>query len=205
MPVEQRKNNLFLRLLSKYITYVAIFLGIGLVVLGFMFILRPKYNANKAQPELTLTYQQEQLDQRKAKLDQLNDLIADYKNLPTSHFKKVNELLPSENEGPLIFTHLSAIAKAHDSALISASVNEVGGRDLVDLLINENVSKPTNLQIIQVNAEFLGKSGVGSYEYYKELLDAFQRSVKLFDIENISFSPEAANFSLNARTYYLQN
>ena len=205
MPIEQKKNNLFLRLLSKYIIYLAVFLGMILCILGFIFILKPKYQSNKAKPELTLSYQQEQLDKRKTKLNQLNDLIADYKKLPASLFVKVNELLPDENEGPLIFTHLSAIAKAHDSVLLSAIVNEVGGRDLVDLLIAENNTKPANIQIIQVNANFLGKSGVGSYEYYKELLDAIQRSVKLFDIENISFSPESDNFNLNARTYYLQN
>jgi uncharacterized membrane-anchored protein YhcB (DUF1043 family) len=204
MPIEQKKNNLILRLLSKYISYLAVILGVVLCVLGFIFILRPKFQSNKAKPELTLSYQQEQLETRKAKLNQLNDLITDYKKLPASHFSKVNELLPDQNDGPLIFTHLSAIAKAHDSVLLNASVSEVGGRDLVDLLIAENSAKPANIQIVQVNASFLGKSGVGSYEYYKELLDAIQRSVKLFDIENISFSPDSANFNMNARTYYLQ-
>lgn len=205
MPIEQKKNNIFMKLLSRYIYWVAVLLAIILVVTGYMFILQPKISEQKNNPDLTLEYQQEILNERQRKVQQLNNLIADYKKLPNSHFAKINELLPSANEAPILFTHLSGLAKANDTILLNVSASELADRDLTTLFITEGVAAPKDLKIIDVTADFLGKVGNDSYPYFKQLVGAMEKNIRLFDIQHISFSPALASFSFSARTYYLQN
>ncbi len=205
MPIEQKKNNIFMKLLSRYIYWVAALLGIALLAVGYIFLLQPKIFEHRDNPELTLEYQQSVLDQRQQKVKQLNNLITDYKRLPASHFAKINELLPSANEAPVLFTHLSGLAKANDSVLLNASASELGDKDLITLLVTEGVTAPKDLRVVEVNADFLGKVGNDSYSYFKQLVSALEKNIRLFDIQYISFSPELANFSFTARTYYLNS
>lgn len=204
MPIEQKKNNIFMKLLYRYIYWVAVLLAILLVGAGYMFILQPKISEHKNNPELTLEYQQTVLEERQEKLQQLNSLISDYKKLPSSHFTKINELLPSANEAPILFTHLAGLAKANDSVLLNVSVSELGEKDLTTLLITESVAAPKDLRIAEVTADFLGKVGNDSYPYFKQLVGAIEKNIRLFDIQHITFSPTLATFNFLARTYYLQ-
>lgn len=205
MPIEKPKNNIFMKILSRYIYWVASLLAIALVVAGYIFILQPKITKYKNTPELTLEYQQQILNERQEKVQQLNNLITDYKKLPNSHFTKINELLPHANEAPILFTHLSGLAKANDSALLNVSASELGEKDLTTVFVTEGVTTPKDLKIIDVTADFLGKVGNDSYPYFKQLVGAIEKNIRLFDIQYISFSPTLSNFSFNARTYYLQN
>lgn len=205
MPIEQKKSNILMKFLSRYIYWVAGLLSILLIGLGYMFILKPKIYEHKKIPELTLEYQQEILNQRQRKLQQLNNLIVDYKKLPNSHFNKINELLPSANEAPILFTHLSGLAKANDTVLLNVSVSELGDRNLTTLFVTEGMAVTKNLKVIDVTANFMGKVGNDSYSYFKQMLNAIAKNIRLFDIQYISFSPTLSNFSFNARTYYLKD
>ncbi len=205
MPIEQKKNNIFMKFLSHYIYIVAVLLAVVLIGAGYLFILQPKIFEHKNNPELTLEYQQKILEERKEKLQQLNSLISDYKKLPNSHFAKINELLPTANEAPIIFTHLSGLAKANDSVLLNASVSELGDRNLTTLFITEDIVVPKDLRIAEVTADFMGKVGNDSYPYFKQLVGAIEKNIRLFDIQHIAFSPTLATFSFLARTYYLQS
>lgn len=205
MPIEKKKNNLFMKFISRYIVYLGVLLVVVLITVGFVFVLWPKWNSHKNNPELTLAYHQEALKTRQEKLNQLNDLIADYKNLPASHFKKINELLPSANEAPILFTHLSGLAKLNNTVLMNVTANDVGDRDLTTLLVTEGITTPKNLKVVDVAATFLGKTEVDNYSYFKQLVKAIQQNVRLFDIQYIIFTPSLTNFSFNARTYYLEN
>lgn len=205
MPIEKPKNNIFLKILSRYIYWIASLLAIALVVAGYVFVLQPKISKYKNTPELTLEYQQQILNERQEKVQQLNNLITDYKKLPNSHFAKINELLPHANEAPILFTHLSGLAKANDTVLLNVSASELGEKDLTTVFVTEGVTTPKDLKIIDVTADFLGKVGNDSYPYFKQLVGAIEKNIRLFDIQYISFSPTLASFSFNARTYYLQN
>jgi hypothetical protein len=204
MPIENKKNNLFLKLLSRYIYLVAILLAVVLLVVGYIFILQPKISLNKNNPELSLEFQEKVLTERKEKLQQLNNLIDDYKKLPNSHFAKINELLPLSNEAPILFTHLSGLAKANDTVLLNVATNELGNNELITLFVNEGLVAPKDLKVIEITADFLGKVGNDSYPFFKQLVRAIEKNIRLFDIQYITFSPTLANFTFTARTYYLQ-
>lgn len=203
MPVKEKKTNIILVWITAQLTWVASILVIILLLVGYFWIISPKIKSGQDRPEGTLEEAKGELATQQAKLDQLQDLIQDYKSLSPAHFKKVEEFLPTSNDGPIIFTHLDALARANDSALLNVSVSELSDREVIEQKVKGELDLPENIKVVTVVAEFLMAPGAGNYPFFKQLITSIEDNIRLFDIEYINFSPIMESMNINASTYYL--
>jgi len=203
MPVKEKKTNRILIWISVQLTWVAGALVIILLIAGYFWVISPKIKSGQDKPEESLEQVRSDLSAQQAKLNQLSDLIQDYKSLSPAHFKKIEEFLPTSNDGPIIFTHLDALARANNSALLSVSVSELNEREAIEQKVKGELDLPANIKVIDVAAEFLMTPGAGNYPFFKQLITSIENNIRLLDIEYIDFSPTMESININAKTYYL--
>lgn len=204
MPVKEKKMNILVIWINAHLALVAAGLVIILLVAGYLIVLGPKWRVNEDQPEFSLTRVQQELDNQQAKLQQLENLIKEYKSLPAAHFTKVAEFLPADNDAPILFTHLDAIAKVNDSALLNVAVAEVSDRELIEQRVREGLNLPNNIKVVNLTADFLVPPGSGGYPFFEDLITSVENNLRLLDIEYINFSPLLTSITVNAKTYYLE-
>ena len=196
------KNKVDIKLLlHKYLLWISMALSIFIFILGYALVIQPKLSKAKTDPNQSLQYVVQDLQSWDAKLKKLNSLTSRFKAFPPSHLRRVKEMLPTEFEAPLLYVHLDALAKANNSALLSVSVGDAGALNTEKALVDPN---GFNLHAIDVQASFLLNPGNYDYAYYKQLLNAIENDLRLFDIESISYAPQMQSLDVSGKMYYLK-
>lgn len=104
--------------------------------------------------------------------------------------QRVKNILPSEPDVPGIFVEMDALAKANGMALVS-----------VDTVANDKEASPTGVKTVRVALNIAG----GTYKQFYQLLDDMQRSMRLADIQSITFTPGTGSFGVVLFVYYFDD
>lgn len=187
----------------RYFKLLVVLLFFILLVPGYLFFIRPEYEAYQENRDI-FTSQEQSLAQKKAQLLEYKKNLMSYENINPADRQKIEEVLPYGSGEPDLYVNLASLA----STL---------GAELVDLRIQINESKtgPTtdNLLIKDkplANAVTLRTTLVEmrlanmSYAKVKSCFDLLEHNSKLLDVQSFNFNPAEGVLSLSLSTYYLK-
>ncbi len=198
----QRKPNKILIFISTHFKWVVVAVAVFWLILGYVLILHNKIFSEQESVGKMQMQLEEQIAQKRKQLEKLDKLFKEYQSLDRNHFYKLARILPKEAEGPLVFAQLDALARANESVLMSVQVSEISEQNLNNLKLQEGITFPPGVKLVSVEASLLGKSGREGYGFYKKLLESVENNLRLFDLENITFSPDSSMINLSGVVYY---
>jgi hypothetical protein len=174
------------------IKIIIIFIALILGGLMYWLLISPQYLKLKtAQIDLELSQQDFQL--KNQQLADLQEVQTSYQQLNMNDLNKLDAILPSKQDVPEIVLQMKTIVEKSGFILSAIEINE----SKVNTKSKEVVHP--ELGILKVDLKLAG----GDYVRFKKLLDNFETSLPLVDIQTISFPQTLDSFNLNLQTYYL--
>jgi Tfp pilus assembly protein PilO len=192
--------------------------------LGFLFFLRPKLAEIQKVGVFDLRRTKDELALKETILSSTQELVSKYEELQLDEVAKLKALLPTEAGIPDLFVQIEAIAIASKFELANVSFAEpsaerttqagAAATDEEGLTAKtQPAAAPTapstpkaltGESIKKINVTF-SVAGDGGYDSFKTFLSTVESSVRLLDIQSISYTPsEDGQYQINAVTYYFQ-
>ncbi len=167
--------------MNRSIITILLFLGaIGLIS---SFVL-PKYQEGQALQQKIIQARQE-LQVKDEYITSLYDLSSELEK-HKEEMAKIDTALPSEPSLPVLFNFFQQVSAQNGLILKNITVN-----------VTPN-SEDSEIQEIDIQL-----SVIGSYSSFKNFLFNLEKSARLFEVENISFSlgEEESSFNLGLKTH----
>lgn len=216
MKLPPSVRNLITQLLTTQFRYVLIGVSVIILLLGFLLLLQPQLENVQQQGVGQLQEVEDRLDQRRRYLVQLQEMVKEYQDVIGEQSIPITEILPAEPEIGKLFLTFEQLLKDVGLSLDSVAVTK--GQSLGATTGTTGTKTTGTSSTIQVLDVSLGIGGTIDYEKFKRLMTNFQRSVRIFDVPQITFNPVSADdtavagttaaatsqMSLEVKTYYLE-
>lgn len=178
----KKKLNIFL---NNNFKWFMMFVVLLIFVLGYFFILKPKYEETLKLTQVITRRDELDIDKKQQDLESIKDFLLSYSKIEKKYMDKVQKILPSKYNQEELFTEFNHIV----------SKNEL-------LLKNISISGITDLGKLKQISVRLEVSGV-DYRAFKNLLHSLETNLKLIDVVNVNFNPTARTSAILINTYYL--
>ena len=191
-PKKIRKTTKLDIFMYKYSFLVLIFFLGAILLLGFVLLLKPKYE------EVMITYAQEYEKKKteagilKLNETKLTQFIRDFEIITDEEKKMIENLIPGKNNYELIYAEMERLIENNGLILKSVSVNHV---EEDKRNVNASNSKIGKMEV-EIIVEGLDYGG------FKRLLFSLERSMKLIDVQEVNFEPGQFSATLKFFTYY---
>ncbi len=129
--------------------------------------------------------------QSEAKLKNQKDLIASYAALSAEVKTKLITALPDKPEVPALIAGIDAIVAQAGMQTVAMDIKPV----------KDGLKTMPEVGVLNIALNVSG----GDYSALKRLLAGLEHTLRIADVLALSFSPENATYSLNARVYYLKS
>ena len=194
-------------LLVRYFKWLIAFLVLVVFILGYFFLLKPKYEEiAKLTGDGQLSQEQEYLERREY-LDKLKNLVAVFQSVKSSEIKKIDYILKPKDVPEELFSQVEAIVKKNGLLLKSLKI-ESGGEESKDS--SQKVSRTTEEKTEVALPPEIGKTKatleVLGVDYFglKSLLASMENNLMLMDVASVNFAPEGNSAQLTFYVYYLK-
>lgn len=191
--------------LIQYFHIVAIVIVVAFVLLSFIFILKPKYDAIQTGIDISndnMELEREALEKYNFRLD---GYISSFDKIKKKSKDRLSILLPNEDFKENLFIQFEDMAK--EQGLLMTSLNIVT-TDVESILNPKPNTKPIDSKnsstlpegvgVVTINMNITGLD----YEGFKEYLKDIESNLRIMDINNIAYSNEAKTLSLSISTYF---
>jgi len=208
-------------LLIKYFKIIVIIIVIVILVIGFLFIIKPKWEEVKETGVFDLNMEKEKRDENEFYLSKLKKSLEKFNKINQEDIDNLSKIIPDKKEIPQLFVILEDLVNSQALSLDSVSFSEGGtlskneklDEDFLSSLnakqakaiSNSAVSK--NIYILDIS---LNISGGRDYNDFKKLLDTIEKEQRIMDIASLSFNPGTQgavesnmSFSISLKTYYI--
>lgn len=178
---------------------LATFLSMALIfLLGYFFLLGPKYQELKTGGQFDLETKQAELANLEQQLENLKVLRQNLADLEKQDLSGLQSILPTKQDLPGLLVQMEKIASENDFALLNISFMPAPATAKGQTGGNSGLKK-LNLAVSLTG---------GNYSDLLRLLDDFEYNLRLLDVTSINFAPNQAkasdsSYSLNLTTYYL--
>jgi Tfp pilus assembly protein PilO len=195
---ESSKKNNNLEVVKKFLVknfyLVVILLVVIILLLGFIFLLKPRYEKVIGNDSYSKEQLQKDEDASKEYLSQINTLLNMYNSISKDDISKINTILPNCGSNEDIIAQIDYLIKKNGLRLNSISISEKNeskktGNAPKVAVKTDNSSSEVHTVVASINV-----SGA-DYKAFKNLLNIFETNSRLMDIKKIDFAP--AKFSLN--------
>lgn len=196
----QKNRDSLNSLLKTYFSLFMLLLVILVLAVGYLLILKPKYQATLKTINDNYAQQQEYYASQNEKLANLKALNEFYKKIGSADLAKFNSLLPDQYAKERLFGELEETITRN--GFVVKSIN------LVDSDSQEPGAEGAAAEAGQTISPQLGQIKVqlslGAVDYigFKNLLRLLEANLRLFDVTQVSFSPDSEATSLTLTTYY---
>ena len=123
-----------------------------------------------------------------AAMSQTDSVVREYNAINPQLKEKVRSMVPAEVDMPGIMVQVDAIAAANGLVLVS-----------VDVAVDEKAATTAGAKAVKIAMNLAG----GPYDSLKGFLRDVERSVRLFDVDSVTFSPENASYGVTMTGYAL--
>lgn len=179
------------RLFIKYHKLAGLAVAAILLLTGFLFALKPKYDQVKLAGALNIKTNQEQLSANLEYLKQLRQFQKNYNQLSDEDIIKLNFALPKLEDIPGLFVQLENLARLSGFNLLSADISAV-----------ENV-RDRNRELAGIKKQNIAITVEGgNYSAFKNLLKEIELNLRLLDVNSINFTSGSNLYTVNLSTYY---
>ncbi len=181
----------------KFFNLIVVITAILILIIGFLYILRPKYDNIVKGIQLTIEEKENDKVVMERYITRLQSYQESYNSISNSNKEAINKMIPEEYDKEELFAYMDNLAKHIGLTLDSASIGEAKKKGSV---LDLEQSKTGLIQEIEMSLSF---SGV-DYRTLKQVLAAFENSLRLIDVRNIAFSPSENSLSVELTTYYIK-
>ncbi|OGF26023.1 hypothetical protein A2331_02210 [Candidatus Falkowbacteria bacterium RIFOXYB2_FULL_34_18] len=200
---ENKKNpliSLVNNFLLQYFKMVLIGFTILTLLLGYFFVLKPKYTQIKKDVALTNENTKNTSDNLKNYLLALNKYIKDYEKVESGVQEKISKVLPVGSNKESMYVLIEQIAKNENLFLTSLEITDSSIKAKTSEKNKDVSGVPGELGIISIDLSFMG----GGYTNLKSLLNVLEQNLQIMDVRSINFNPSNSAISLSLDTYYLK-
>lgn len=162
--------------------------AVAYAVGAYFLFLVPKISPLMKGGEYDFSYIRAQLTDDENYAQKLKDTIDAFAKISDEQQLRVSSIMPYDGDIPGLFVQLDEVAKANKMLLMS-----------VDSSVDEKSVTPQGRKTIRVSVNVSG----GDYEQFKLYLADMEKSVRLFDIQNLSFQPDSSNYGFILKTYFI--
>ncbi len=174
--------------LVKALPAITAVLAIAYLAAAYFLLFMPKIGPLLAGGSLDTKAIEQRIADDEAYLKQIVASAQTFKKLNPERKEKLQAIVPLQPGVPDIYVQLDALARAHDLVLVS-----------VDAVPDEKVMSPTGRRAVRSAVNVVG----GTYEQFKLFLMDLERSLRVFDVQAVVFTPGSGNYGLVLRAYYL--
>lgn len=205
--ISQKENKSFflslLNFLGRNFFWVAFLVSILILVLGFIFLIKPKYE----QITKGLINQNEEQDQflslikeSKEYLKDVNDLGDIYKEISKEEFDKINRILPECGMHEELFSQMDNIIKKNGLLLTSISIKPESYPAQMETVDSQQVDSDKQKKKITLSFSLGGINYIGLKNFLKDI----ESNLRIMDATSLSFDPANDFLSINIQTYCLE-
>jgi len=189
---QQKSKNDFNLFLNNYFNVLMVVFVILILAFSYALILKPKFNRTMNAIEENIEQQQLLYSSQQRKLNSLKLVSELYGKINESDLERFNSVLPNEYIQERLFGEVEEIIS--DSGFVLNTV-QIATRDL-----EEEVSSQTVREI-----EMTLSLSTIDYVGFKNLLRILEKNLRLFDIDEVDFSPSGNAATIRLTTYYYKN
>lgn len=192
-PIGQKNNHSVVSVGSFLNHYFNAFLSLALIIflaVGYFALLRPKFEATRANLQASISDQQKIYAQQEARLASLRGMAEIYKKIDAGDLNKFNKFLPDTYAPEQLFGELEEIISKQGLLLSSIS--------LTPPVETASSTLPASVGSLSIDLSL----GAVDYRGLKNLLNTLETNLRLFDVTNVSFSPASEAAQLQVDTYY---
>jgi Tfp pilus assembly protein PilO len=199
---------------NKFYKIINLILLVGIVAVGYIYLLQPKISAIRESVNSFLPQKQEEfatLEEYGRKLNALETQVADYLGENQSGLNRLKEILPTASDMPELLVQLDKLVAKSGFSFSSIGFSEselAAEQNGQGSPASETEQLLSRLKIVNITLNVAG----GGYEEFLKLVANIESHVRLLDLVSANFSlPEASEgeiqgtYSLQLRTYYLPN
>lgn len=210
MNSDKYKTKLFFNKISFLLVKNFNFLIIIIVFLSLLFIiiviLKPKYSNIQEKVEEFSVITEEEYPEKIKRYKRLSEYIDVYNEIEAREVEKIDTMLSEQGVREELFTRLESIIKKNGLILVSIVIKDdsstqksVSKKSLALGEVDEGErSVSSKIGKIKTDLSITGVDYIG----LKNLLKVFENSIKIMDIEHISFSPSNESLELQVSSYY---
>ncbi|MCK5061113.1 hypothetical protein KAR28_01025 [Candidatus Parcubacteria bacterium] len=181
----------------KFFNLIVVTVAVLILAVGFLYILRPKYNNIVKGIQLTIEEKENDKTVMERYITRLKSYQKSYNSISIRDKEAINKMIPEEYDKEELFAYMDNLAKHIGLTLNAASIMEdkkkLGALDMKE-------SKEKEIQEIEMSLNF---SGV-DYRGLKQILTAFENSLRLIDVQTVAFSPDDNSLAVELTTYYIK-
>jgi len=191
-------------LLDRYFGLINLGIFILLVLLGFFFLLFPKYNAIVDKRELLNDNKAKELSVKQAYLEKLDQYRAEYEAISQANRTKIENMLLAEEDIEDTFIKMEEWLDGQGLIIESIRLTKTDGKQAVGSRRASTDKVETALSdeigILKMDISLSGLD----YQGVKQLVRSLESDLDILDIESLSFSLNDAGANLSIKTYYLK-
>jgi len=195
--VDQKYIQLLKTNVYKFFNLIVVIIAVVILVIGFLYIVRPKYNNIVKGIQLTIEEKENDKVVMERYITRLQSYQESYNSVSSGNKEAINSMIPEEYDKEELFAYMDNLAKHIGLTLNSASISENKKKGSV---LDLEQAKDRAIQEIGMS---LGFSGV-DYRTLKQVLAAFENSLRLIDVKTVAFSPGDNSLSVELTTYYIK-
>lgn len=201
-----KKQNEINRQLNRYFGLVIVVLLLVFLAAAYALVLWPKINQTREIIQSNLEQQQNIYRLGKQRLVNLRALNDIYSNVNSANLQKFNMVLPSQYPPEKLFGELEEIARRGgwliDSIIVESDASDPVATDTNDPAVTGTANQ-NQQNLGKINIE-LGVSTI-DYAGLKNFIKILETNLRIFDIQEIDFSPSDNEVKLKLVTYYYKN
>lgn len=205
--------------LIKYF-YLIIFLIIVIIgLIGYYYLFLPEIEQIRELQDVDFSTKQNYFSKESEHLKKFEALQKNYQTINADDLEKIKQVIPKGQDLPGLFVQLQGLGREFNLQLISVAVTEEKsnqGKGAVKEGISFNLpgqeapspvlSGLKDVKKLNINLQY---QGLGNYASFKSFLLGFENHIRLFDINNLSFTlaktgEKSGMINLNFNTYYLE-
>lgn len=207
--------------LSRFFTYIAVFLGAAVLIIGYSLLIQPKWTEVRETGIFDYNKEVKNKEEAEKYLARLRSSLEKFQAVNSSDIEKLKKSLPSEEGIQDLFIIMEKIVETSgfqlDSIDISNSESLSGANqaavpaapaaaDGAEVKAKENLPASQNIYALNISVVFSGRA---KYEDMKILLINMEKELRIMDIKSLSFSPgtsdsasKNSSYNINLITYY---
>lgn len=210
------------KIIIEQFRYILVIVAVIIVVIGYLTLIGPEINEVRQFGLIDRSTEEKLLEDRKNYLSRVEDMLDRYNSLNQRNLEELDRVLPRQSDIADLFVIVEDLVNNSDLQLNNISINPAllsqPGSNQTD--VNTGSSAPVQDPIL-LNAGLktfdisINVSGGRSYEHFKEFITNLENSLRLFNIQSLTFTPaqsiqgglgeltaQREAYTVNLRTFY---
>jgi hypothetical protein len=204
-PVLKNIRVVAFNIFAGFFNWFIILVCLIIIVAGYWWLLKPKYNFIASDQELT--FRSKEYDEKVAYLKQLGDIKNLYKSINQSDKDKIDLILSANQDLDrlkiVLLREMDKVGKERGATIDDVVITPLdNSRDKIINLKGDNAKSPSFDKLSLIQVSFSAKSI--SYDQLKKLLARLETSLRIMDVTELNFDPKARVAGVKLVAYYLQ-